>query len=150
MYDAVISARDYDFFAENVLTMQFSAMPARTQLTYTPTSGCKYPAGLSTTQARSKYGFIATTVGRPEFIAGFWKSCGIRNFNGANFGKLPKRSSGTIVLVRSILGCSKKGAREVAVLPHGAVQPQHELCNLEPTKTDGVEAIYGRQCVNHK
>lgn len=65
--------------------MQFSAMPAGTQLTYTPTVGCEHVGGLTGNAARAKYGFIATTVGRIEFIAGFWRGCGIRDFNGDDF-----------------------------------------------------------------
>lgn len=80
-YDAIVSARNYDFFAEKVLTMQFSIMPARTNLIMTPLLGCKSPSGLSATQLRAKYGFICQTVGRPEFIAGFWLGCGSKDYS---------------------------------------------------------------------
>lgn len=84
-YDAIISARNYDFFAEKVLTMQFSIMPARTSIKYTPLVGCSSPSGLTASQIRSKYGFICATVGRPEFVAGFWAGCGKGDYS--NFRK---------------------------------------------------------------
>lgn len=86
MYDAVISGRNYDFFAENVLTAEVSAMPSKTKMTYTPLLGCDSPSGLSPAQRRIKYGFICVTFARPETIAGFWDKCGLE-FDAKTYGK---------------------------------------------------------------
>lgn len=86
MYDALISARNYDFFAQKVLTLQFSVIPEGTDIQYTPLTGCTSPQGLSESQRRSKYSWICVSVGRPELLAGFGIGCEGR-FDGRSFGE---------------------------------------------------------------
>jgi hypothetical protein len=50
VYDAIISARNYDFFAENTLPLSFSMIPAKTSVTWTPLLGCKSPLTVCNTE----------------------------------------------------------------------------------------------------
>lgn len=85
VYDAIISARNYDFFAQKVLPMQFSMMPAKTSVAYTPLVGCRSPQGLPTSVTRSKYAYICATVARFEFATAFSLVC--PRFDSKNFRK---------------------------------------------------------------
>lgn len=86
LYDAIISARNYDFFAQLVLKLVFVVIPAGTAVQYTPLVGCQSPGGLSTEAATSKYGYVGVSMGRVEFVVGFGLLCR-RTFKADTFGE---------------------------------------------------------------